>query len=79
MIKSDNKNPVTIELVKFILYVISIVISLMLFWGAVDKRLTIVETEMDHKVDDKKLFEKLDQLKEDISKKIESEIQKVKK
>jgi hypothetical protein len=76
---NSEKKPVTIELVKFVVYIVSIVISFMLFYGAVDKRLTIVETEMLHKVDDRKLFEKLDQLKEDLSKKIESEIQKVKK
>lgn len=74
---SQEKKPVTIELVKFVVYIISIVISFMLFYGAVDRRLTIVETEMLHKVDDRKLFEKLDQLKEDLAKKIETEIQKV--
>lgn len=79
MTTSSEKKPVTIELIKFIIYVISLVITIMVFYGGIDKRLTIVETEMIHKVDDRKLFEKLDQLKEDLSRKIEIEIQKVKK
>lgn len=79
MTTSSEKKPVTIELIKFIIYVISLVITIMVFYGGIDKRLTIVETEMIHKIDDRKLFEKLDELKEALSRKIEIEIQKVKK
>jgi len=74
-----DKKPLTMEIVKFIIYVVSLAITIMIFYGGIDKRLTVVETELIHKVDDQKLFEKLDQLKEDLSKKIETEIQKVKK
>ena len=74
-----DKKPITFEVVKFIIYVVSLAIGVMIFYGAIDKRVTVIETELKFKVDDKKLFEKLDQLKEDISRKIETEIQKVKK
>ena len=75
----EDKKITYIELTKFIIYIVSIIVVVMLFYGTMDKRVTVVETEMLHKVDDTKLFERLDQLKEDLSKKIEIEIQKIKK
>ena len=75
----EDKKITYIELTKFIIYIVSIIVVVMLFYGTMDKRVTVVETEMLHKVDDTKLFEKLDRLKEDLSKKIEIEIQKIKK
>lgn len=77
---SDNveKKPITFELIKIIFYVASLIISIMIFYGAVDKRITMIETEMKYKVDDNKLFEKLDQLEFKIGQKIEIEIAKIK-
>ena len=74
-----DKKPLTIEVLKFIIYIVSIAVAVVIFYGSLDRRVTIVETEMIHKVDDKKLFEKLDQLKEDLSAKIETEINKINK
>ena len=75
----EDKKITYIELTKFVIYIVSIIVVVMLFYGTMDKRVTVVETEMLHKVDDTKLFERLDQLKEDLSKKIEIKIQKIKK
>ncbi len=44
-----------------------------------DKRISIIESEMKYKVNTTLLLEKLDQVKDEINKKIESEISKVKK
>ena len=44
-----------------------------------DKRISILESEMKYKVNTTLLLEKLDQVKEEINKKIETEIEKVKK
>lgn len=78
---SDNvaeKNQITFELIKIVFYVASLIISIMIFYGAVDKRITMIETEMKYKVDDNKLFEKLDNLEYKIGQKIEIEIAKIK-
>jgi len=44
-----------------------------------DKRISIIESEMKYKVNTDLLLEKLDQVKDEINKKIEIEISKVKK
>lgn len=73
-----DKKPITIELIKFVIYIVSLAIGIMIFYGAIDKRVTVVETEMKYKVDEKALFDKLDKFKEALEKKIESEIKKIK-
>ena len=75
----EEKKITYIELTKFAIYVVTLIIAIMLFYGEMDKKVTIIQAEMAHKVDDTKLFERLDQLKEDLSRKIEIEIQKIKK
>lgn len=75
---TNDKKPITFELIKIVLYVAGVIISIMIFYGAVDKRITTIETEMKYKVDDNKLFEKLDQLEFKIGQKIEIEIAKIK-
>jgi hypothetical protein len=74
---AEEKNKFNLEIIKFSLYVISLVITVVLAYGALDKRVTILETEMQHKVDYEKLFQKLDLVKEDLAKKIEDEMRKV--
>lgn len=73
-----EKKPLTYDLIKFIVYIVSLAIGVMLFYGAIDKRVTIIETELKYKVDEKALFDKLDKFKEDLENKIEVEIKKIK-
>ena len=74
-----EKKPITIEFIKFIIYIVSLAVAVVIFYGAIDRRVTVIETELKFKVDEKALFEKLDKLKEDLGKKIETEIEKIKK
>ena len=64
--KNSEKVPVTTDLIKFILYVITLAIVVMMFYGAFDKRVTVMESEMRYKVDKEELFKKLDDLKTSI-------------
>ncbi len=75
----DEKIKLAIELIKFILYIITLVISIAFAFNSMDKRISIIESEMKYKVNTTLLLEKLDQVKYEINKKIESEISKVKK
>ncbi len=75
----EDKIKLTIELVKFFLYVITLIISIAFAFNSMDKRISILESEMKYKVNTTLLLEKLDQVKEEINKKIETEIEKVKK
>ena len=74
----EIKQRSAMELIKFVVYIVTVVAAAMLFYGAIDKRVTILESDMKYKVDEGKLYNRLDQLKEDIYKKIETEIKKVK-
>lgn len=74
-----DKKPLTFEVIKFVIWIISLAVAVMVFYGSMDRRVTVVETELRFKVDEKALFEKLDKFKESLEKKIETEIQKVKK
>lgn len=75
----EDKIKLTIELIKFFLYIITLVISIAFAFNSMDKRISIIESEMKYKVNTTLLLEKLDQVKDEINKKIESEIEKVKK
>ena len=75
----DEKIKLAIELIKFFLYIITLVISIAFAFNSIDKRISIIESEMKYKVNTTLLLEKLDQVKDEINKKIESEISKVKK
>ncbi len=75
----EDKIKLAIELIKFFLYIITLVISIAFAFNSMDKRISIIESEMKYKVNTTLLLEKLDQVKDDINKKIESEISKVKK
>jgi len=48
-------------------------------YANIDKRLTVIESEMKYKVDESKMVEKLDDVKNDITSKIELEIAKINK
>jgi len=74
----EIKQRSAIEAIKFVLYIVSLVIAAMLFYGAIDKRVTILETEMPHKVDQEQLFDRLEDFKQDINNKIELEVRKLK-
>ena len=75
----EDKIKLAIELVKFFLYVITLIISIAFAFNSMDKRISIIESEMKYKVNTTLLLEKLDEVKDEINKKIELEISKVKK
>ncbi len=75
----EDKVKLAIELIKFFLYIVTLIISIAFAFNSMDKRISIIESEMKYKVNTTLLLEKLDQVKDDINKKIESEISKVKK
>jgi uncharacterized protein YoxC len=75
----EDKVKLAIELIKFFLYIVTLIISIAFAFNSMDKRISIIESEMKYKVNTTLLLEKLDQVKDDINKKIETEISKVKK
>jgi uncharacterized protein YoxC len=75
----EDKIKLAIELIKFFLYIVTLIISIAFAFNSMDKRISIIESEMKYKVNTTLLLEKLDQVKDEINKKIESEISKVKK
>ena len=74
----EEKIKLAVELIKFFLYIITLIISIAFAFNSMDKRISIIEAEMKYKVNTDLLLEKLDQVKDEINKKIESEISKVK-
>ncbi len=75
----EDKIKLAIELIKFFMYIVTLIISIAFAFNSMDKRISIIESEMKYKVNTTLLLEKLDQVKDEINKKIESEISKVKK
>ena len=75
----EDKIKLAIELIKFFLYLVTLIISIAFAFNSMDKRISIIESEMKYKVNTTLLLEKLDQVKDEINKKIEYEISKVKK
>ena len=75
----EDKVKLALELIKFFLYIVTLIISIAFAFNSMDKRISIIESEMKYKVNTDLLLEKLDQVKDEINKKIESEISKVKK
>ena len=73
----EDKIKLTIELIKFFLYIVTLIISIAFAFNSMDKRISIIESEMKYKVNTTLLLEKLDQVKDEINKKIESEISRV--
>ena len=73
----EDKVKLAIELIKFFLYIVTLIISIAFAFNSMDKRISIIESEMKYKVNTTLLLEKLDQVKDDINKKIESEISRV--
>lgn len=66
------------ESMKMFIYVASVIISIMLFYGAIDKRVIILETKEKNKIEREELYEKLEDFKNDINTKIENEVNKLK-
>ena len=88
----EDKVKLAIELIKFFLYIVTLIISIAFAFNSMDKRISIIESEMKYKPASLWLgqhyttFRKTRpglptgrQVKDDINKKIESEISKVKK
>ncbi|MCF8307245.1 MAG: hypothetical protein K9I71_12235 [Ignavibacteriales bacterium] len=76
MLKNEHSTNELRELLRFIIYVISVVTAAILFYGAIDKRVTILETEYAYKIDRKELYESLEKMKNEINLKIEKEFEK---
>ena len=74
----QDKVKYTIDIIKFIIYLITLIIGIVVAYNSLDKRLSVIETEMQYKVDIGKLVEKLDMVKIEINNKIETEIRKIK-
>lgn len=75
----EDKIKLAVELIKFSVYIITLVISIAYAFNSMDKRISVLESEMKYKVNTAILLERLDQVKDDINKKIETEIEKVRK
>jgi uncharacterized protein YoxC len=75
----EEKLKLALDLTKFFVYLITIIISISFAYNSIDKRISIIESEMNHKVTTTKLMEKLDEMKNDINRKIETEIAKVRR
>ena len=76
----DGKSkPLTMEWLKFVIKIVVIAITAMIFLGMFDRRLTTLETEMKYKVGKEELFQKLDEMKKELADKLEKEISKIKK
>jgi hypothetical protein len=74
----EEKVKYTIDIAKFIIYLITLIIGIVIAYNSLDKRLSIIETQMQYKVDVNILLEKLDMVKVEINNKIETEIRKIK-
>ena len=72
------KTKYTIDVVKFLIYLLSLSFALNAQFSNLEKRLTVIESEMKYKVNESRMLEKLDNIKNDISDKIELEIDKIK-
>jgi uncharacterized protein YoxC len=72
------KTKYTFDAIKFLIYLISLSFALNAQFSNLEKRLTVIESEMKYKVDESRMLEKMDSIKDDISEKIEMEIGKIK-
>ena len=72
------KTKYTIDVVKFLIYLLSLSFALNAQFSNLEKRLTVIESEMKYKVNESRMLEKLDNINNDITNKIELEIDKIK-
>jgi len=75
---AEDKKKIQTDVIRFTIELIVLIATVVLAYGAVKLDIAVLNEKMEHKVDDKQLFERLDKMKEDISKKIEDEISKIK-
>lgn len=55
-----------------VIYIIILIISVIMAYGMLDKRITVVETEQKYKISRQELYNKLDELKKDLLDEIKS-------
>ena len=60
----EEKLKYSIDIIKFVIYLITLIIGILAAYNSLDKRLSVIETEMQYKVDIGKLLEKLDMVKD---------------
>ena len=70
------KTKYTIDVVKFLIYLLSLSFTLNAQFSNLEKRLTVIESEMKYKVNESRMLEKMDSIKNDINEKIEMEMGK---
>ena len=73
----EEKVKYSIDIVKFIIYLITLIIGIVIAFNSLDKRLSVIETQMQYKVDTSILLGKLDMVKIEINNKIETEIKSI--
>ena len=74
-----EKNRNTLDWIKFAIYIITMVVSLTLAYGVLDRRVTILEVTQERKVDGEQLQLLLKQWKDEIIQEIRREVkQKIK-
>lgn len=76
-VKTKDKN-LTIGLMQFILYLVTLAVASMIFLAAFDRRIAVIETEMQYKVNEKQLFDRFEKMEDKLLKKLEEEISKIK-
>ena len=77
IMSQEEKVKYSMDVIKFVIYLITLIIGIVAAYNSLDRRLSVIETEMEYKVDIGKLLEKLDMVKVEINNKIETEIRKI--
>jgi hypothetical protein len=77
MVTAPNKS-YKLDIIKFAVYVITLLIAAMTAYSAINTRIAVIETKMEQKVDKEELFRRLDDMRIRIESKIETEVKKIK-
>ena len=68
------ENKKTLDWIKFVIYIITLIVAVTLAYGQIDRRVTILEVKQEKKVDGEELQLKLKQWKNEIVVEIRNEI-----
>jgi len=66
------------EIIRIAIEIVSVIAAAILAYGAMSTRVAVIETRMENKVDKEVLFNRLDDMREKIELKIETEVKKIK-
>ena len=73
----EEKVKYTIDIVKFVIYLITLITGIVVAYNSLDKKLSLIETQMQYKVDVSILLEKPDIVNGEINNRIETGIKKI--